>query len=150
MLFLLNLRKHSSQTELDTFFQQHLRLDAAIQHATKSAFFQARMKLKHQAFIELNHQFISDLYANKQHLKTWKGFRLCAIDGTYIRLPEEKALTNYFATHSGRNKQAKCTMGMASVFYDVMNHLVIDSTLQRNKMSERLCAAGYSRDLMYK
>ena len=68
---------------------------------------------------------------------------MCAIDGTSIRLPEEKALTNYFSTHSGRNKQAKCTMGMASVFYDVMNHLVIDSTLQRNKMSERLCAAEH-------
>ncbi len=99
------------------------------------------MKLNHSAFIELNHQFILDVYKNKQHVKTWKGFRLCAIDGTSIRLPNEEELFDYFGEHSGRTDQAKRTMGMASVFYDVMNHLVIDSTLERNKTSERLCAA---------
>ena len=81
----MNFRKQSNQVELDTFFQQHLGLNPDVQHVTKSAFFQARNKLSHTAFIDLNRQFTDQVYRQKQHLKTWQGFRLCAIDGTSIR-----------------------------------------------------------------
>ena len=143
VLYLLNFRKHSNQTELDTFFQHIHGLDDDVQTVTKSAFSQARNKLSHTAFIHLNRECVSQVYRRKQHLKTWKGFRLCAVDGSAIRLPEKSALTDYFGQHGGRTSQVKCTMGMASVFYDVMNRIVIDSTLEKNKTSERHCAAKH-------
>ena len=34
-------------------------------------------------------------------------------------------------------------MGMASVFYDVLNHIVIDSSINPNSTSERDCAAKH-------
>ncbi len=34
-------------------------------------------------------------------------------------------------------------MGMASVFYDVLNHMVIDSTVKPNNTSEKRCAAEH-------
>jgi len=36
-------------------------------------------------------------------------------------------------------------MGMASVFYDVLNHIVIDSSVNPNNTSERQCAAEHCR-----
>jgi len=44
------------------------------------------------AFVEHNHQIVSGIYNTKNNFKTWKGFRLCAIDGTSIRLPNKKVV----------------------------------------------------------
>ena len=75
-----------------------------------------------------------------KYFKTWHGFRLCAIDGTSVRLPNEPDITNYFGVQKGKANQADCPMGMASVFYDVLNHLVIDSSINPKGASENTCA----------
>jgi len=134
------LRKHSNQVELDQFFKDINDKNEASQHVTKSAFFQARKQLSYRAFIELNRQLIDGVYKNMKYFKTWHGFRLCAIDGTSIRLPNEPDITNYFGVQKGKANQADCPMGMASVFYDVLNHLVIDSSINPKGTSENTCA----------
>ena len=138
--YLLNFRKHSNQVELDQFFKNIHEKNEACQHVTKSAFFQARKQISHTAFIEINQQIISDIYKTKNNYKTWKGFRVCAIDGTSIRLPNEPGITDYFGFQKGKQNQADCPMGMASVFYDLLNNLVIDSCINPNHTSERNCA----------
>jgi len=95
------------------------------------------------AFVDINHQLIDNIYKNDSHYKTWKGFRLCAIDGTSIRLPNEPNITHYFGIQKGRPDQVSCAMGMASVFYDVLNHIAIDSSVNPNHTSERDCAAEH-------
>ena len=137
---MLNFRKHSNQVELDQFFKNINEKNVASQQITKSAFFQARKQVSHTAFIELSHQIVSDIYKNKNNYKTWKGFRLCAIDGTSIRLPNEQDITDYFGLQKGKSNQADCPMGMASVFYDLLNNIVIDSCIKPNNTSERACA----------
>jgi len=89
------------------------------------------LQFSYTAFTDANHQFIEHIYKSPLHYKTWKGLRLCAIDGTSIRLPNEPNITEHFGVQKGKPNQADCTMGMASVFYDVLNHQVIDSTIQR-------------------
>jgi hypothetical protein len=143
VLYLLNLRKHATQTELDQFFKNLDTKTQASQHVTKSAFFQARKQLSYTALTELNHQLVDCIYEKKKHYKTWKGFRVCAIDGTSIRLPNEKNITDHFGFQKGKPNQAPCAMGMASVFYDVLNHIVIDSSVNPNNTSERQCAAEH-------
>ena len=143
MLYLLNLRKHSNQVELDQFFKTIHNKAEASQHITKSAFFQARKQLSHTAFIDLNHPLMDGIYQNNLHYKTWNGFRLCAVDGTTLRLPDEPDITNHFGLQKGKPNQDACSMGMASVFYDVLNHLVIDSSINPNTTSERKCVAEH-------
>ena len=143
ILYLLNLRKHSNQVELDQFFKQVNGAKDASQVITKSAFFQARKQLSSAAFIHLNEQIISSTYKSPEHLKSWRGFRLCAVDGTSIRLPNTPEITVHFGTQKGRKDQEGCTMGMASVFYDVLNHLVIDSSLHHRGYSERECVTSH-------
>jgi len=137
------LRKHSNQTELDQFFKALNDKAKATQQITKSAFFQARKQLSFTAFIELNRQLIDTVYKTPSHYKTWKGFRLCAIDGTSIRLPNEPDITEHFGVQKGRGDQSDCTMGMASVFYDVLNQMVIDSSIEPRSGSEHKCAAEH-------
>ena len=139
----LNLRKHSNQAELDQFFKTIRDKKEATQHVTKSAFSQARLQFSSTVFTDVNHQFIKHIYKSPLHYKTWKGFRLCAIDGTSIRLPNEPNITEHFGVQKGKPNQADCAMGMASVFYDVLNHQVIDSTIQPNNTSEKKCAAQH-------
>ncbi len=142
-LYLLNLRKHSNQVELDQFFKVICDKKEAAQHVTKSAFSQARLQFSSTAFIDVNHQFIEHIYKSQLHYKTWKGFRLCAIDGTSIRLPNEPNITEHFGVQKGKANQSDCAIGMASVFYDILNHQVIDSTIQPNNTSEKKCAAEH-------
>jgi len=139
----LNLRKHANQTELDQFFKNINTKNEATQHITKSAFFQARKQLSHTAFTELNYQLVDSIYEKKAHYKTWKGFRLCAIDGSSMRLPNEPDITNHFGFQKGKSNQAPCAMGKASVFYDVLNHIAIDTSINPNNTSERKCAAEH-------
>jgi Transposase DDE domain len=143
VLYLLNLRKHSNQVELDQFFQTINDEKEPSQHITKSAFFQARKQLSPAAFVELNQQLNDNLYSDHNHYTMWKGHRLCAIDGTSMRLPNEPDIVTHFGVHHGKENQADCAMGMASVFYDVLNHIVIDSTIAPKGTSERSCAAEH-------
>ena len=151
ILYLLNFRKHSNQVELDQFFQVINQQNKAQQFITKSAFFQARKKCKYTAFIDLNHQLIKEIYpTNQQGLKRWRGHRLCAIDGSSIRLPYKPDIINEFGVQKGRKEQGECAMGMASVYYDVLNHLVIDASINPRKTSEKACAEKhlhFSQDL---
>ncbi len=143
MLYLLNLRKHSNQTELDQFFKTLHGIKEASEVITKSAFFQARKQVAETAFIALNRQVIDDVYQSEWKPKTWKGFRLCAIDGTSIRLPNEPDLIEQFGVQKGRDEQGQCTMAMASVFYDVLNKMVIDSGIHPRLASEKQCAEDH-------
>lgn len=143
ILYLLNLRKHSNQTELDPFFKTLLDKKEASQEVTKQAFFQARKQLSYTAFTALNYQLNNDIYNSDWMPKTWKGFRLCAIDGTSIRLPSEPDIIEHFGVQKGRPEQGLCPMGMASVFYDVLNKIVIDSGIHHRLTSEKQCAEDH-------
>lgn len=143
ILYLLNLRKHANQAELDQFFKHLKGSESATQVVTKSAFFQARKQLSYTAFQALNKQLIHDVYSSEWKPKTWKGFRLCAIDGTSIRLPNEPDIIEHFGVHNGLENQQPCAMGMASIFYDVLNSIVIDSAIHPRLTSERQCVEDH-------
>ena len=136
----MNFRKHSNQTELDQFFKVIKDENKPCQSVTKSAFCQARKQLSYTAFIELNRKLVDNVYQSKESLKKWHGFRLCAVDGTSIRLPDSPEIKQHFGVHKGRPEHTSCTMGMASVFYDVLNHIAIDSGIFPTRKSEHLCA----------
>lgn len=141
--YLINLRKQTNQIELDQFFH-HLHDTAyATRHVTKSAFTQARKHLSAQAFVELNQLFLSEVYKTRKHLKRWKDFRLCAIDGSSLRLPGHDEIIEHYGSHSGTHNQAYGGMGTVSVCYDVLNHHIVDAVLKPNYSCERICAGEH-------
>jgi hypothetical protein len=102
--------------------------------ATNSAFTQARRHLKHTAFIELNQKAIVAEYYPDGTYQRYQGFRLLAIDSSKLRLPDSRDVSDTFGTiniTNGKDSQpiGKHAHGLASVCYDVLNKIVIDSQL---------------------
>ena len=75
LFFMINLIKGSYQDELDHFFKAINRFDVAKRIVSKAALTKARMKLKYEAFIELNSELVDHFYQNFRPLK-WHGFNL--------------------------------------------------------------------------
>ena len=110
---------------------------------TKSAFSQARKNVSHHAFIDLSRQVVDAYYASHPEIKTWYGYRLCGIDGSQLRVPNEPSIIDAFGVNPGRENQKDCPLALASVYYDVLNHISIDFSINHTRASERECAASH-------
>jgi hypothetical protein len=108
---------------------------------TASAYSQARYKLKHTAFIELNQAAVVEtLYGDGDYQRFW-GFRVLAVDGSKLVLPDNQAMREAFGTiawTSGKTAeiQGERPYALASVLYDVLNRVALDATLGQAKAYE--------------
>jgi hypothetical protein len=104
---------------------------------TSSAFSQARAHLSHQAFIELNQEAIVKVSYSDGEYERYKGFRVLGIDGSKIYLPaEEKIIAEFGGTVQNQHSADIQPFGLASVMYDVLNRIAIDSQLAPAKAYE--------------
>lgn len=99
-----------------------------------SAFSQARYKIKHTAFIELNQKAVVDTLYNDNQYKTYWGFRLLAVDGSKVVLPDTPDIRKAFGTIAWSKGKDSDVSGdrpyaLASVLYDVLNRVALDATL---------------------
>lgn len=126
--FFLNLIKQTVQKELTCFIQgfgEH-------KNISKSAFCQSRMKLRPEAFIELNDELVRSFYSDDE-IKTWNKFRLICIDGSTLELPNSPEIINDFGVNSVENNTP---IGKTSVCFDLLNEIILDSVIAPNKSSE--------------
>ena len=136
ILFLMNLARKSLQISLGSFCETiHLPT------ITKQAFSKARKKLLPKAFILLNRKLLEEYYTDNEYSK-WKGFRLIAIDGSDLQLPQKKSLKDIFGC-AKNNKGPTLAMAKLSCAYDVLNCKTLDSQLDRCKNSERDLAVAH-------
>ena len=108
MVFLLQKTVRSIQLHLHEFFESLGRWSQAV---TSSAWSQARLKLKHTAFIELNERAVlAEVYGpeNGSAVRRWKGHRLLAIDSWLLRLPYELEIGEEFGWVECRNDKGEC------------------------------------------
>ncbi len=134
VLFMINIIKQTLQKELTHFIKLISRNEVNV---SKSAFSQGRVKLKPEAFIELNKTLVEEFYADKVY-KKWKDFRLVAIDGSKISLPiNSKELINKFGTLVNGMIIPEAQI---SSCYDPLNEIIIDSQIESIKIDERTLA----------
>ena len=145
-IFLLSLVRGSYQDELDKFFKNIFRFDVAKRVVSKAAFTKARMKLKYQAFIELNLALVH-LFEEYFPVKTWHGFRLLGIDGSMARLPRIDAVSKHFGNWKVRQGR-QSPMARISQLYDVQNKITIDAIISPKGTGERELAADHMINLM--
>ena len=120
ILFLINMIKRALQDELDEYFKLLEQGQVAQRVVTKSAFCQARQKLKHTAFIELNQSQVAYYYEHFEP-QSWQGWRLLAIDGALCDIPDTPALRDHFGFWGSRHGSG-CVKARQSQLF------VIDST----------------------
>lgn len=109
---------------------------------SKSSFSQARSSLCFKAFKRLNLMICQLFYENSTSQK-WKGFRILAVDGSTLRLPEHGSLAEKFSKHAfGAKRTVERWMSRVSFLYDVLNKVVLDAQMESFNTSEAaLCDA---------
>ena len=146
IIFLVNFVRGSYQDELDKFFKTLHRFDVAQRIVSKAALTKARMKLKFQAFVELNHRMV-EYFEKYFNAKSWHGFRLLAIDGSTTRLPQIEAIARHFGQWHVR-QGAPSAMARVSQLFDVLNKITIDAIIAPKSNGERELAAQHLIQLM--
>lgn len=136
--------KSSLQRDLDRFFKSLYDEDYNIRSVTKSALSQARAKLNPWAFKRLNEVAVKSFYESAPYL-TWNGFRLTAIDGSRIVLPNHPSVREEFGTHAfGPKADSERFLAMISMFYDVLNSITIDAQIAPYSSSEQYLLLEHS------
>jgi Transposase DDE domain len=129
--------KTSIQRELDSFFKATSNSEFNIREVTKSAFTQARAKLKPEGFKRLNEIAVNTFYDEAPYYK-WFEYRVLAIDGTRLVLPNHPTVVEEFGQHKfGPNADSPRSLALGSVLYDVLNQIAIDAQIDRYDSSER-------------
>lgn len=110
---------------------------------TKSAFVQARRKVRPEVFDRLSRVLLDEFYTdNAPAIKLWKGFRLLAVDGSRITLPITGELKRIYG-ETGNQTGTVVVQARCSVIYDVLNRYVLDGTLAPIGRGERELALGH-------
>jgi len=148
IFFLTNLVKGSYQDELDHFFKAIHGLDVARDFVSKAALAKARMKLKYDAFVELNLGLIHFFYEHFMVSK-WHGFNLLAVDGTTVQLPRIDSIAEHFGVWHPR-QGGECPMARVSQMFDTLNKVTIDALIEPKSVGERELAAFHFLNLMPK
>lgn len=146
VVLLLQKSVRSLQLRLNEFFD---RLDQSLEPASASAWSQARLKLAHTAFIELNQQAVVEpFYAGAG--QTWRGHRLVAIDSSWLHLPSTEPLGREFGWVECKNQKGPCgryVQGRLSVLTDVLNRLALQTFLVGWQTHERTLALDHLKAL---
>jgi len=128
VLFLVNLSTKSLSLEIENFVGL-FKIYLDIKSFTKSAFVQYRKKLKPDIFRDLAMVIVNEFYTdNELGVKLWNGFRLLAVDGSRLTLPNTEKLKQIYG-QTKNQQNVGVVQGRISVLYDVINKYVIDGIL---------------------
>jgi hypothetical protein len=153
MLLVLQKTLKSIQLHLHEFFAA-LPGENFWKTVSGSAWTQARAKLRHSAFVELNEKAIVELvYASGEERKLWRGHRLLANDGSVLRLSQSRVLFEHFGGQQAGLTRSGVFNGFIpharlSVLYDPLNRIVLDARVgkytdhERSQALEHLSAAS--------
>ena len=129
---MMNLMKKSLQLELDDFLD---RFKKDVGTYTKQSFSDARHRICPTVFKKLNNQFLN-MYYNGDY-NTYKNYRLLAIDGSKIQLPNNNETRREFGFIHNNHEHFEIAQALASTLFDVENGIVISSILEHCESSER-------------
>lgn len=130
---MLNTPNGSIQAELTRFFNVIDDSYLSTTSVSTAAFCKARMKLSHQAFVELKGDLVQAFYDNAS-INKWQGHRLLAVDGSVTQLPNSDELLNHF----GKARQRAVLLAVRlSQLYDVKNNITLDLQVESHSIGER-------------
>ena len=131
ILFALNFVKRSLQIELDDYFKNIKGVETRM---TKQAYSQARQKLSPNAFITLAEVIIKWFYKDDD-FKTFRGYRLSAIDASILELNNSERLREAFGYVE--NATVKVARAISAGIYDIENDMMMTAKIANYKATER-------------
>lgn len=123
LYFLLNFQKESAQTGLNRFFKLIGKPEI---HMSEQAFSKARNHFDHTPFETMMRETVAEQYSGQYDLAEWNGWKVFAIDGTTVALPDKANLCIAFGA-SGRKKDS--ATAQVSILYDITNDWIVDAEI---------------------
>ena len=128
MLYIMNRKGLTNKMEIEDFINDH----GNIQEVTSSAVYKQRLKLYPEVFVYLNDEIVTNYYTeSKDEVKTFKGLVLTGTDGSdweVANTPETRK--------NNKMKNNQCARMKVSNCYDLLNRIILDTQIEKNKFSE--------------
>jgi len=137
-VFIINFVKKSLQLELYSFADF-----LSIPSVSKQAFSQARKKLSPMIFILLNQELLKEFYSDNI-IKTFKGLRVLAVDGSSLRLPVDNVLQDHYGPV---REFSKVPVARTSTVFDVLNNITLHGLIHDYWTSERSMVIEHFKEL---
>ena len=103
---------------------------------SRQAFSKQREYIKPEAFMELSNAVVEEFEECDEEKEEYRGYRLFAVDGTLIDLPNNKRMIEEFGA-SSNGTTTKYAKGLAITVCDVLNKLAITGQMYRYDDSEK-------------
>ena len=137
---MINFLTKSLSLEIVNFLSFLKRKEVFQESFSKSAFVQARKKIKPEVFCYLNEKIVEEFYTDNSGIKTkFNGLRVLAMDGSRLTLPFTKELEGIY----GQTKNQSNTyivQAKACVLYDLLNKICLSGVLSSIDTDERIQA----------
>ncbi|MBR3003070.1 MAG: IS4 family transposase [Clostridia bacterium] len=105
---------------------------------SKQAFSKQRQNLNPQIFIDIYKDYLLDFYSNyPEEVKTYKGFYVCAIDGSLFEIPNTKELREEYKTQKNSSGNRESARARVSGIYDVENGFMLDALIKDCENGEK-------------
>ena len=118
MSFMITAGRRNLQKELEIFSKK-----VGKNMISRQAFSKARENIRPEAIKELSEKVSIDLEGDSR-LKTYKGYRLLAVDGTILDLPINPKLMEKFG-YSNNGTEIKHASALGMTIYDVLNKIYL-------------------------
>ena len=102
---MMNFLRKSLSLEIENFVGhvKSILQNGIFSSFTKSAFVQCRKKIQPEVFKYLNDRLVEEFYTdNEASVKLWSDFRLLAVDGSRITLPNSKELASEYGFYKNQ------------------------------------------------
>lgn len=133
VLMVLNKTGKSLQTGIRAFMKS---VQTETESYSKQALSKGRLRVKYEAFREIFRMSVEEFYQEFKP-KTYKGYRVCAVDGTKFNLPYNEESKIEFGIQDGHGDTIQA---LGSCLYDVINEIIIDALIVPCSGNERKLA----------
>ena len=117
-----------------------------LEPVTDSGFSQARYKIKSDLFANM-HALLLECLETEDLLTAsrFMGYKIHAVDGTKLRLPNTQALQGHFGAHQGGSTATPTYSAMCLMMclYDVRNHYLLRTAIEDIKTGEMTVAKNW-------
>lgn len=138
MLLIMGNLRGSYQSELNRYFGEALGLGNT---STSGAFCLARQKTLSNAFRDLHHRIVDEIYQN-HNLKCLEQFRVLAVDGSTLRLNgvDEQCIKYFRGIKTSGKQSDEIQLARISYCYDVLNKICVDAKILPEDVGEEVTA----------
>lgn len=140
MIFIMSSTKKSLQSALFAF---NSRFKFENGTYTKQAFSKARKKINPSAFLTIFKESVEMFYKDGK-FKRYKGYRVTAVDGTKLNMPNSQEMNEVYGFQNSTNEQPQA---LVSCLYDVLNGIIIDALIYPHNANERTLAMLHFKEL---